>query len=192
MKKSTTIVCTILILFASKTKKCDNINLTCFTHYQVNQKKENLPLFNIYDKPNGKVIFNLPLDEESGWEIEILEKRFNYFKINNIWSKNFVESKGGPWANVWENDWMRRYDHVWVEKGSVGLNINNYDNQKVIIYNQPTSKSEIIGFIEKPQTVKILDVCRDWAYIEGINGNNKIYGWLEPKWQCSNPVTTCP
>ena len=169
------------IIFSCKKDDCNITDVICFTHYEINQADDliigtdKLPSFSIYNKPNGKVIFNLPPDEESGWEIDILEKKSDYFKIEN----------------VWKNNWMNNYKYVWIKKGSVGLNINNYDNQKVPIYSNSNTESEIVGYIENAQTVSVLDTCKDWAYIKGINGKEEVLGWLEPKWQCGNPLTTC-
>jgi len=169
------------IILSCKTNDCDTISITCFTHYQINQSDnliigtDKLPPFYIYNKPNGKVIFNLRPDEESGWEIEILEKKSGYFKIEN----------------AWKNDISDNYKYVWIKKGSVGLNINNYDNQKVPIYSRSNAQSEIIGYIENAQTVSVLDACKNWAYIKGVSGKEEILGWLEPRWQCGNPLTTC-
>jgi hypothetical protein len=190
MKKTVIIICAIFIFFCCKTNDCEILNVSCFTHYQINQADEviigtdKLPLVNVYDN-NGKVIFNLPPDEESGWGITIVSQNENYFKVYNIWSQ---KAKA---LNYWNNDWMSDYQYVWVKKGSVGLNINNYDNQKVPIYSKSNTKSEIIGYIKNAQTVRVLDACKDWAYIKGISDKEEILGWLEPKWQCGSPLTTC-
>lgn len=190
MRKIVIIICGLLV-FSCKKEDCSNVGVTCFTHYEINQADDliigtdKLPLFAVYNKSDGKVIFNLPPDEESGWGITIVGQSENYFKIYNIWRQ---EAKT---LNYWENDWMNDYKYVWIKKGRVGLNINNYDNQKVPIYSKSNTKSEIIGYIETAQTVSVLDACKDWAYIKGVNGKEEILGWLEPKWQCGNPLTTC-
>ena len=178
MKNMATLLSVYFVVLSCKTYCCDTISITCFTHYQINQADEviigtdKLPPFLVYDEPNGKVIFNLPPDEdffESGWEIDILEEKYNFFKIKNIWGIKYAETQSRRYSipknkvygyNI-DSDWMSDYEYVWIEKGSVGLNIDNYDNQKVPLFSRSNTESEIVGHIENAQTVIVLDACKD-------------------------------
>jgi hypothetical protein len=182
-----------ILSVSCSSKKCKLASFSAFTHYQINQADEviigtdKLPRFNVYDNPNGKVIFNLPPDQESGWGINIVDENENYFKIYNIWRR---ESKS---MYYWENDWMPKFEYVWIEKGSVGINTSNYDGEIIEIHKKPNNKSKIVGYINAVQTVRVFDICGDWAFIEVVNKEGeKVTGWMSPKFQCANPLSTCP
>lgn len=187
----------MLNLVACKSQqRCDSFDLGAFTHYQINQYNLNAGddtfVFNVYDKPYGKVIFNLPSDEEAGWGVLIEDIEGEYFKLTNIWSQEYVKSKGGHWANYWKKDWMPAYKYVWIEKGTVGINSRNHDGQTVNLYNEPESSSKIIGQFTNIQTLVVWDACENWAYVEVKDENGKkLKGWLSPEDQCANPYTTC-
>lgn len=169
---------------------CDPINVGVFTHYQINQKEMNAGdssfIFNIYDSPNGNVIFDLPSDEESGWSLTIIDKSSNYFKVRNIWRQS------DQTLNYWEEDWMPEWEYVWIKSGTVGTNTRNHDGQTVYLYGKPENTSTVVGSFTDVQTVAIWDVCSNWALVEAkdAKGNN-IKGWLSPLDQCSSPLTTC-
>lgn len=186
----------IFIALGCQSNNCDEGEISVFTHYQINQgtleARNNEFVFEIYDNPNGTVIFNLPSDEEAGWEIVIEESQGDYFRIRNIWSLEYVSFQGGHWANVWKNDWMKAYKNVWIKKGSVGTSTHNYDGETVTLFKQPNEESEVVGELHEVQTVQVVDVCGEWAYVEGIGKDGKTQGWLSPKDQCSSPYTTCP
>lgn len=196
MKKSALLICMMLVLSCSNSDDCKPIDVSAFTHYQINEGSMDVNDFiggvSIFDKPNGNIIFDLPPDKEAGWEVVLLDKEDNYFKIENIWSQEFVKSHGGYWANIWKNNWMSGYKYVWIEKGTVGLNTTNFDGQLINLYKYPDKTSQIVGQLNKVQTVRVIDVCGQWTYIEGTSKNNKkIKGWLSKEWQCGNPLTTC-
>ena len=175
---------------------CDSVDLDAFTHFQINQgvlkAGDTCFVFAVYDKPNGKVIFNLPSDEESGWGFAIEEIRDGFFKTTNTWSQEFVQETGGIWANIWKNDWMPEYKYVWVKKGTVGTNTRNHNKQTVYLYRKPDTNSKVVGQFNNVQTVVIWDACQNWAYVEAKDVDGKsIKGWLSPKDQCSSPITTC-
>lgn len=168
-------------------ENCEKVNLSAFTHYQMNIKPNDKKIeFQVFDAPNGNSIFDLPSDEESGWGIDIIEKKGDYFKIRNIWRQ---EAKA---LNYWDNDWMKEYEFVWILKGSIALNTRNYDSQVIALFTNATESSEEIAMFDNVQTVIVYDICGDWAFVEAIdNKGNLVRGWLAPKWQCSNPLSTC-
>lgn len=172
----------LLGIFSCKSKEnCDTISLDVFTHPKIIDVA-----IDVYDKANGKVIFNLPSDEEAGWGVKIGGESDGYFKIYNIWRQS------AKTLNYWENDWMKEYEYVWIEKGNLGLNTKNYDQQSVNLYNRPSSKAKILNTFDNVQTVIVHEVCNNWAYIQGEDKTGKMLkGWLSPKDQCSNPLTTC-
>lgn len=180
----------------TSSKNCDSINVHAFTHFQINQgslaASDTNFIFNVYDRPNGNVIFNLPSDEEAGWGIVIEEVKHDFFKVINGWSQEHVQKEGGAWANIWKHDWMAEYEFVWIQKGTVGTNTQNYDGQVINLHKEPNQSSKTVAKIPYAQTVIIWDACERWAFVEGRNENReRIRGWLAPEDQCANPYTTC-
>lgn len=191
-----TLLATFIVLsvvIGCQYNKCSQVeNILAFTLYRPDSETgKNVFITKIYDKPNGKIIFNLPSDEGDSWLVEIEEKKSDYFKIRNIWRQKYVQETGGSWANYWKNNWMNNYKYIWVKKGNLEINTRNYDGQKIPLYEIADKSSKIVGYIENAQTVSVLDACNDWAYIKGVNDKEEVLGWLEPKWQCGNPLTTC-
>ncbi|MEM9001141.1 MAG: hypothetical protein AAGB24_12830 [Bacteroidota bacterium] len=171
-----------LMLFNCGVKKqeCKTFNVRAFTHYKfgiglLNPEDEDY-LLQIYDKPNGNVIGNLPPAEETGHIINIIDSEGMFFRIEF----SFPE----------ETSLKNKYG--WVKKGTLGLVTRNYDGQAVKLYSQPSLNSSVSHTFEEVQIVKILEVCNDWAYVETFEDQKSSKGWLKPEMQCGNPLTTCP
>jgi hypothetical protein len=90
-----------------------------------------------------------------------------------------------------KNDWLY-IDFGWVKVGTVKIGIQNYDNKEVKLFDNLEDMKQI-GSIYDSQDAIILDVNKDWAFLEVIDSKgNKIKGWVDPKWYCDNPYSTCP
>ena len=63
----------------------------------------------------------------------------------------------------------------------------SYNKKKIDLLSDPENGT-IVGAIEKEIGVKIKNKCSDWIEIQ----YDGIRGWVESKWLCGNPVTTCP
>lgn len=138
-------------------KRCSKANVRGFTHF-------NYELLTIYRNPHGDILKKIGPDEEAGYIVQIIGVKNNYFKINigDLGLKN-----------------------VWVIKGLVSLNTRNYEGQKIGLYQHPDISSDIVDSLVGEQTVKVLNACNRWAYIEGKDKNKKtIRGWLQPDMQC--------
>tara|TARA_B110001450_G_C17562959_1_gene457554 strand:- start:240 stop:734 length:495 start_codon:yes stop_codon:yes gene_type:complete len=144
--------------------QCDSVSFRGFTHYEST-------LLIIYKTPNGDTLKEVSPDEEAGWIAEIKELQGNYFKIDIA----DLEIK-----------------EAWVLKESIYVNTRNYDGQIISLYESFDKSSKPVGYLQKEQTVRVLDACGKWVYVEGIGKDGKIKGWLEPEMQCGNPYTTCP
>lgn len=154
----------LLVIIGCNSQECENISVRGFTHSDSNT------LF-VYENPNLVSNFNkINPDEEGGWISKIIDVQGEFFKIEIVDLKL----------------------NGWIKKGSLSLNTRNYDGQKVFLYEKPYLSSKKVNFLENEQTVKILDVCSGWAYIETYEKGVKKTGWLEPNMQCGNPYTTCP
>ncbi len=144
---------------------CSEANVRGFTH-------ANNQLLIIYKNTKGDIVDKIGPDEEAGYIVQIVGVRKDHFKIHIV---------------------DLEMENLWVEKGTISLNTRNYDIEKIPLYREADKSSDTVGHIVIEQTVKILDVCEEWAYIEGKGKNGEIIkGWLEPDMQCGNPYTTCP
>ena len=144
--------------------QCDKANFEGFTHYEST-------FLIIYKTPKGEILKEIGSDEEAGWIAKIKGLQGDYFKVD------IVDLK---------------IKDAWVLKKSISVNTRNYDNQIISLYQSYDKSSKPVGYLQKEQTVRVLNACGKWIYIEGMGGNGKIQGWLEPEMQCGNPYTTCP
>lgn len=126
----------------------------------------------IYKNSDGVYLKELDQSEEGGFIVRIIRENENLFLVDF----EAIELK-----------------NVWVKKGELGINTRNYDGQQIPLFESYSTSSNIISILFEEQTVKVLDVCKDWAYIEGIGkSGEKVRGWLQPDMQCWDPYTTCP
>lgn len=77
----------------------------------------------------------------------------------------------------------------WVDWKYLGIRLNC---DTIFIRHQPCSYSKVRSVIVLPQWIDVYPVKRaqdGWLYIKDKNKN--IIGWVDPKYQCANPYTTC-
>lgn len=159
------LIAVIVIIVGCQSNYSDEILVRGFTH-------SDSEILDVYEPSGGKVLKSIGPDEEAGWIVNIIGKQDNYFLIN-------IKDLS--------------LDSIFVLKGTISLNTRNYDGQQIELYKLSDKHSEIVAYLNGEQTVKILDVCKEWAYVEGKRANGKnVKGWLEPDMQCGNPYTTCP
>ena len=181
----------VLVSFScSFEQDCGSSKTNAFTHYIITSSSESIELGKVtivvFNEPNGDIIFKLPPDEESGWGVTVFEENEGFFKVLNVWRQ-----EAGV-LDYWDNDWMSDFKYVWLEKGSIGIKTNNFDDGVVTIFEKPTKESDAIFSFNGVQTFGIEDVCNGWVRIifRDENGNDQM-GWLEPEYQCSNPLSNC-
>lgn len=122
----------------------------------------------LYSSPNV-YLKELPSDNEAGWMVRIKDKKDNFFCIDIT-------------------D-LKLYD-VWIHRGELGSIIQNFNEKKIPYY---SSSNQIIGYIYSSQIVRIFDYCGERVFIQlFINSKSyPIYGWIEKKYLCADPYTTC-
>lgn len=144
---------------------CENASVEGFTHY-------NYDHLTIFKDTSGDTLKIIGPDEEAGWITLIKGTSEKYFKVDLV-DLNIT--------------------NVWIDKGSVSLNTRNYNNEDITLYKEPITSSKKSGVLVVEQTVKILNVCNQWALVLGIDKDNKLVeGWLKPEMQCGSPYTTFP
>ncbi len=153
----------IIAMYGCQSNKCEDTSVLAFTHIKSNQ-------LILYKSIDGNELEKIKPDEEAGWVVQIKESQDDYYLIYI----RDLKLEG------------------WVKKGSLGLNTRNYDGQEIILYEFADKSSKSVGYLAYEQTVIVLDVCGEWAYVEGGGKAGIIRGWIEPGMQCGNPYTTCP
>jgi hypothetical protein len=145
--------------------KCSEIRIDAFTHNSDST-------IEIYNYSNKQKIGNLKLKDESGWIVDVSEMNVDFLKVS-FYDTNLV--------------------NIGIKKGDLWLNTQNYDGELIPLYSNPDTTSNVMNKLSGAQTVQVINVCKNWAYIKGKDSSKKtVEGWLAPNDQCSNPLTTCP
>ena len=154
-----------LLASYSFTQETNNCTINSFEVYLVNGDDST----NIRDDyEDGQIIFTL--DNSTDYFIlNVIEFKDNWFKINTI-----VSIEYGYQITELEG---------WVHYSNVKISTR----KDLKLLNKPNGE-KVIGSIKQEVQVKIIDVCNNWVEIEYEDMN----GWVELRWLCGNPVTTCP
>lgn len=79
----------------------------------------------------------------------------------------------------------------WVHVGDVGVVIQNYDHLLIPIYSDCSDQSTIITYIDNSYIGLIVNFSKDFICLMINTQKNLIYGWVEKKYICGDPYTTC-
>lgn len=124
----------------------------------------------LYKKPNKFYKTLLP-DTEAGWTVTVIKKEKQYFELN-------IEE-------------LSLYN-VWVKVGDIGLIIQNNNGENIPLYINPSTTSSVKFILTESYIGKIYDIKDDFVLVRIKDKNNKcICGWVERRYLCSNPYTTC-
>jgi hypothetical protein len=140
-------------------------NQDAFTHPLLDIKQKN----SIYYAPN--VYYKeLKSDREAGWQVVITQKKDNYFQIDITDLKLYG---------------------IWIHIGDVGVVIQNYDSIAIPVYVIPDKNSFKNTYIYYSCIGLVYDICEDLVFIQTTIDNKEIWGWVEKKYLCGSPYTTC-
>ena len=122
----------------------------------------------IYHSPNvySKEIES---DKEAGWIVRVYERRGNYLRIDI----EDLELHG-----------------VWVHCGDIGVVIQNYDNLQIPFFSSLIDIKCDTTYITKSYMAIVYDYVDPYVFVR-IDSKNNIYGWIEKKYLCGSPYTTC-
>lgn len=162
MRKYIFTIC-FLLAFIPTIGQVDKSYLEAFTH------PINLKPISMYHSPN--IYYKeLNSDKEGGWIIVIKQKNNNFFEI--------------------DIDQLNLYN-IWVHIGDIGLVVQNYDSIPITLYDKPDTLSTKSTYIYESCIGLVYDI-NDKLVLLQINTNNEcLLGWVEKKYLCSNPYTTC-
>ncbi len=157
----------------------------------------------IYNRPNGSKIAELsPLTDPYCWyKFAISESKNDWLKIENVIVLPSCEE------NELNND-IGKYKNKWVLAKNMIIDIDSFGEPKISclsnkndrgfeeigyrFYKRPNSDSEIAFCIKGYIASELLAVNGTWGKLKIIH-NDKLYiGWIQKKYQCAYPWTTCP
>ena len=164
-------------------------------------KKVSEPIV-VYNKPNRTKIGELnPLTEKYCWyKLAISDSKNGWLKIENILALPGCGDKEviNEFAN-YKNKWIRA-KNLTINIGATGdtkIDCLNDKTDKGFIengyrfYSKPNSKSEIAFCVKGYTESELIAVNGTWAKLK-IEYNGKSYvGWIQKKYQCAYPWTTC-
>ena len=125
----------------------------------------------IYDYPNGSIIKKLFKNEmDFEYYLNITEAKDGWFKIERtIYGQ--------------ENDFKITNNQAWVHGA-----VLSKDNPSPIDVLDNPENGKIIGTLpECYREIKLLDMCGTWVKVE----YKGIKGWVNNKFLCGNPLTSC-
>ncbi|MFV0598393.1 MAG: hypothetical protein ACK5M0_01520 [Bacteroidales bacterium] len=164
MKKGILIIC-LIILLPNIIIFGQDRNIEAFTHPFSNIKQK----VSLYYSPNS-YFKELDSDKEAGWLVVIKQKRDNYFQID-------IED-------------LKLYN-IWVHKGDLGVVVQNHDSIAIPMYSMPFLDSPKITYVHESNIGLIYDISDKMLFIQIIKEEDSFFGWVERKYLCGNPYTTC-
>ena len=166
------IIISLFLTLSLSSQTCEKSNVTSYLN------DPDTSGTNLRNCPNGEILYvikNNNQEEDHVMTFEILNSKENWLYVKTLDNYNEPEKRG------------------WIYGELVSVDTRNYSGQKINLYTEPNESSSVKNnIIMAEQTVYILDVCGQWAYIRFTDesGHSK-EGRLEPEMQCGNPYTTC-
>jgi hypothetical protein len=151
--------------------------------------KETESIF-IYDEPNGKVITELDVLTESNcwYKFAISDSNNGWLKIENVIVLPACKE------SELNND-IGKYNGKWISSKKMKISLPDIPQEsgiKMNFYENPNENSNIIFTALEHLSTELIDVNGTWAKVK-FKKDGKLYiGWLERKYQCPYPWTTCP
>jgi len=126
---------------------------------------------NIYDTPNGSIIKTLYKNQmDFEYFLTVTESKEGWFKIERT-------------IYGMENDFTIQNNQAWVHGA-----VLSKDNPSAIDVLDNPENGKIIGSLpESYRKIKLLDMCGKWVKVE----YKGIRGWVNNKFLCGNPLTSC-
>ncbi|HCL56317.1 MAG TPA: hypothetical protein DHW82_04830 [Spirochaetia bacterium] len=134
---------------------------------------------NVRDKPKGKVVKQLPKQDDSNFEtgiyLHIKASKDNWLQIEEVYDTNDSS-----------------YKNTWISGKLAATGTANYDPSVALnIYEKPSTNSKFIQKVYEEIQITVLGCSGKWVYGTGKAGGKIITGWIEPEKQCSSAVTNC-
>ncbi|WP_196888585.1 hypothetical protein [Aureivirga sp. CE67] len=147
--------------------------------------KTDKPLI-IYNKPNGELVKELEvLDFPNCWfKLAITDSRDNWLKIENLMVLPGCEDHE-------LNQNIEKYKEKWIKAEQFEIFLPDIKNITFKFYKESNKKSKVIFETNDFLKVNIIETKGLWAKVKFIYNEKEYKGWLEKKYQCAYPWTTC-
>lgn len=135
---------------------------------------------NIRTSPNGDIITKLVIDDEDNiaFFLTVHAAKDGWLQIGNTIDNM---ARGMEYNSSGE---------CWIHGSVVGVDTRNYGGETIELYDSAYSAGETIATItEELYGLQVLDICGEWVKIRSTEKN--LEGWVESKWLCGNPLTSC-
>lgn len=133
---------------------------------------------NVREQPNGKIAGKLPVID-TGYIVELDECQKGWCSVIDI--REAAEDK--------EIKIKSTTGKLWLHHSVLGFHTRNYGKQKITIRNKPQNNAPAVYSFNEEQSLCLLDFNDNWAKVK--TWDSKHTGWIERKWVCENPLTTC-
>jgi len=153
-----------LSMFLIGESKVKYNNIKAFTH-PIDIKHS----VSIYNAP-GKYYKELNPDIEAGWIVNVKQRECNYFQIDILDLKIY---------------------NVWIHVGDIGVVVQNYDSVALPVFSRPDTNSVIINYVYNSCIGLIYDISDNFLLLQIITEKECYFGWVERRFLCYNPYTTC-
>ena len=141
----------------------------------------------IHENTTGESIAELPpLTEKYCWyKFAISESKDGWLKIENI----FV----GPACEENElNKDNEKYKGYWILAKNLEIDLPDSNSIDFNFYSKPNTESKIVFTANEFMRTFLIAVNGTWAKVRVEKDGKEYIGWLEKKYQCPYPWTTCP
>ena len=140
----------------------------------------------LFNKPNGEVIYQLKGNDKSAYAIELAACKDEWCKIEAIYDYDQPEGKNEVKINSPE---------VWIATEFLGLCSRNYGGQELKLYLEPSEKSAVAHSFKEELCFEPLDFKKInnqlWVKVRNVENKNQS-GWILDEWLCNSARTTCP
>lgn len=130
---------------------------------------------NIRNNPNGEIIKTLIKDDVNfEYMLRLTTSQDGWFKIKNpiTGSENDIDIPGGE---------------GWIHGSVISVDTRNYQGEHLKLLDKPEGGKILLIFEDQVAGLHLIEICGNWVKVE----YNKHIGWIESKWLCGNPLTTC-
>ncbi|MGY6560468.1 MAG: hypothetical protein ACXITV_00010 [Luteibaculaceae bacterium] len=148
-----------------KTCSGQQVEMRAFTH------PFNLKPIKIYKSLYDTAIY-LEADDEMGWSVKITDKEGEFFKISFI-------------------DKDKLLNEAWIHIDDLGVVIQNYNNLMIPVFKAPNDNNEIVHYIEESITVNVCGFNEEFVCVVIQINKINLNLWVERKYVCDHPATTC-
>ena len=112
----------------------------------------------------------MEISGEAGYEVEALRAENGYIMLSHL-----NEEK----------------EHVWVRVGDVGIVIQNYNNYSIPVFFHPDSLSTVQTYLSESYIAILYDWNKDFVMVSIKDEKMEYIGWINRRYVCGSPYTTC-